>query len=280
MSSTPSLVSTDWLTENLNIANVKIIDATWFLPNSGRDAKAEFKENHIPGAHFFDVDEIADLDNPLPHMMPSNEKMSSRIRSMGINNSDHIVVYDNSNLSTAARAWFMFKNFDHENVSILNGGYMKWTKEGKAVDNDIVTSMASHYSANKDETSIRNIDEVLCNIDSQKEQVVDARSAGRFNGTAPEPRPESRPGHIPGSYNVPFNVLINEDSTYKTPDQLKEQFDKAGVDLNKPIITSCGSGVTACVLLFTLDQIGHTQNALYDGSWSEWGCRTDTPIEK
>lgn len=279
MSSVSSLVSTEWLEENLTNENVRILDASWHLPNSGRDAMAEFNEEHIPDALFFDIDEIADLDNALPHMMPSNEKMSSRIRAMGIKETDHVIVYDNSSFSTAARAWFMFKNFGHESVSILNGGLPKWLSEKRPMDQDIVAFGNSHYNATKDESRIRNIEDIRCNIDNQNEQVVDARAAGRFNGTAPEPRPESRSGHIPGSYNVPFNILLNEDRTYKSKDELKAAFVDAGVDLDKPIITSCGSGVTACVLLFALDQIGHTQNALYDGSWTEWGCRTDTPIE-
>ncbi|MCC3860580.1 3-mercaptopyruvate sulfurtransferase [Pseudemcibacter aquimaris] len=279
MSSTPSLVSTSWLEENLCNENVRILDASWHLPNSDRNALAEFNEAHIPDALFFDIDEIADLDNSLPHMMPSNEKMSSRIRTLGIKETDHIIVYDNSDFSTAARCWFMFKNFGHDKVSILDGGLQKWLAEERPMDKDIVAYASSHYNATKDESRIRNIDDIKANIDSGNEQVVDARAAGRFNGTAPEPRPESRSGHIPGSFNVPFNTLLNDNGTYKSPDDLKNAFVNAGVDLEKPIVTSCGSGVTACVLLFALHQIGHTQNALYDGSWTEWGCRLDTPIE-
>lgn len=278
--SNTSLVSTNWLSKNLGDPNIRILDASWHLPNAERNAKEEFKMNHIPGALFFDIDEIADLDIPLPHMMPSNEKMSSRLRAMGIKKTDHVIVYDDSMFSSAARAWFMFKNFGHEKVSILDGGMAKWRAEGKDTESNIQSFGSSHYSTNKDESRIRNRQQIIENIESASEQVVDARAKGRFEGTAPEPRPDSRSGHIPGSFNVPFSDLLNENGTYKNKDALKEAFENNGVDLSKPIITSCGSGITACVLLFALDQIGHKENALYDGSWAEWGTRNDTPIVK
>lgn len=280
MSSNHSLVSTVWLSDNLGDPNLRILDASWHLPNSGRNASEEFNNAHIPGALFFDIDEIADLDNPLPHMMPSNEKMSSRVRAMGIKGTDHIVIYDDSMFSSAARAWFMFRNFGHKHVSILDGGLSKWRSEGRPLENIIQSFENSHYSAHKDDSRIRNREQVLKNIESQSEQLVDARAKGRFEGTAPEPRPDSRSGHIPGSFNVPFTDLLNENGTYKDKNSLRETFEDSGVDLSKPVITSCGSGVTACVLLFALDQIGHKNNALYDGSWTEWGTRSDTPIVK
>ncbi len=279
MSEVQSLVSTAWLAENLGDPNIRILDGSWHLPNSDRSAKAEFEENHIPGALFFDVDEIADLDISLPHMMPSNEKMASRVRAMGILNTDHIIVYDNSNFSSAARTWFMFRNFGHAKVSILDGGFPKWISERRQLERGVQKFISSHYTANKDESRIRNREQILRNIDSRSEQIVDARARGRFMGTAPEPRPESRSGRIPGSFNMPFNDLLNDDGTYKKPDELRDIFAKNNIDLLKPIVTSCGSGITACVLIFALEQIGHTDTALYDGSWTEWGCRTDTPIE-
>ncbi|MDG1996650.1 MAG: rhodanese-like domain-containing protein, partial [Emcibacteraceae bacterium] len=221
MSDISSLVSTQWLTENIGDPTVRVLDGSWHLPNSDRNAKSEYEKSHIPSALFFDVDEIADLDIPLPHMMPNNEKMSSRVRAMGISNADHIVIYDNSDFNTAARAWFMFKSFGHANVSILDGGFQKWNAENKTTENKIQSYFTSHYTANKNKARIRSREDVLSNIDSQSEQLVDARSNGRFMGTAPEPRPESRGGRIPGSLNVPFNTLINKDGTYKNLDELK-----------------------------------------------------------
>lgn len=280
MPDTSSLISTGWLADNLNDSDIRIIDATWHLPTSPRNALKEFEEDHIPGALFFDIDEIADLDNPLPHMMPKNDKMSARIRAMGINKDDHIIVYDNSGFCTAARVWFMFKNYGHKNVSILDGGIQKWKSEGRPTENISHNITSSHYTAQKNEDRIRSIEQVTGNIVSKKEQLVDARAAGRFLGTAPEPRPDSKSGHIPQSLNVPFSDLLNEDKTYKSKAEIKAVFKKNGVDLTKPVITSCGSGVTACVLIFALEQIGHTQSALYDGSWSQWGTHPDTVIEK
>ncbi len=280
MPTPPSLVSTDWLEQNLSDPNVKVLDATWHFPNSGRNALAEYRKCHIPGAIFFDVDEIADLESNLPHMMPNNEKMASRVRTMGITNSNHIIVYDNTNFSGAARVWFMFVIFGHRNISVLDGGMAKWISEKRPLESKIQSYPESHFSAHKDENRIRNLNQILRNIETKSEQLVDARSRGRFLGTAPEPRPNIKSGHIPDSFNVPFNDLLNDDGTYKTKAEMKKCFEENGVDLSKPIIASCGSGITACVLLFALDQIGHKQNALYDGSWVEWGTQPDTPVEK
>tara|TARA_R110002096_G_scaffold435770_1_gene662545 strand:- start:18477 stop:19388 length:912 start_codon:yes stop_codon:yes gene_type:complete len=276
----PSLVSTDWLSRKLNNPNVKIIDASWHMPAANRNAVKEYKHAHIPSAVFFDIDDISNTDSPLPHMMPSADKMVHRMLGKGIDNSNHIVIYDNSDLGSAARAWYMFKTFGHEKVSILNGGFQKWLSEDRPTDNTTRRVSRGSFNAIKDDNAVRSIDQVLKNLISKKEQVIDARSNGRFLGTSPEPRAELKSGHMPHSFNVPFNQLLNEDKTYKSKNEIKQIFIDSGVDLNQKIITSCGSGITACVLLFSLHLIGHHENSLYDGSWAEWGGHPDTPVTK
>ena len=280
MSDITPLVSTAWLSAHLDDQNMRVFDSSWHMPNAGRNAQNEFDDAHIPGALFFDVDEISDTDSPLPHMMPSEEKMASRLRSFGVTNTDHIIIYDNSAGLSAARGWYMFKSFGHENVSILDGGFEKWTKEGHPVTDDIPIYGSSHYIASKDNNATRTVDQLIENITTKAEQVIDARSNGRFLGTEPEPREGLKSGRIPGSFNVPFNTLLSDEKTFKSPDQLKEIFLSSGVDLEKPIVTSCGSGMTACVLLFALELIGQNDNSLYDGSWTEWGSHPETPVIK
>lgn len=280
MSTSPSLVTTSWLVKNIDDPNIRIFDSSWHMPNAGRDAEAEYNAIHIPGALFFDVDEIADTDSALPHMMPSEEKMASRLRSFGVTNTNHIIIYDNSGGLSAARGWYMFKTFGHKNVSILDGGLAKWVADGHAVNDDIPVFSTSHYTAFKDKNATRTVEQLIENVSTEKEQVVDARSNGRFLGTEAEPRAGLKSGHIPGSFNVPFNTLFNDDKTFKSPADLKQIFLNSGVDLEKPLVTSCGSGMTACGLLFALELIGQKNKSLYDGSWTEWGAHPDTPVVK
>lgn len=280
MSGSTSLVTTEWLSQNIDDPNIKIFDGSWHMPALGRDPQAEYAASHIPGALFFDIDEISDLDNALPHMMPSAEKMASRLRQFGISNSDHIVIYDNSMGNSSTRGWYMFKTFGHDKVSVLDGGLSKWSAEGLPTNTDLPITINSHYRAERNSNSTRTVEQVTENITSKREQVIDARSPGRFFGTEPEPREGLKSGRIPGSFNVPFNVLINADKTFKSPQELRVIFEDSGVDLNKPIVTSCGSGMTACVLLFALHLIGQNDHSLYDGSWTEWGSHPDTPVDK
>ena len=275
----PALVSTQWLEDHLSAPDIRIIDASWHMPASGRDARSEFETMHIPGATFFDIDEICDSDNPLPHMLPSSEKMSSRMRQLGLGDGNRIIVYDSSNVCSSARVWWMLKIFGHHDVAVLDGGLRKWTMEERPVEDLPAKTRERHFTARVDTTLIRNCEQIKQNLDTQKEQIVDARSPARFPGQEQDPRPGIRSGHIPNALNVPFSKLLNEsDYTFKSPDEIRTIFEKAGVDLNKPITTSCGSGITAAVLTLGLYMVGHRHVALYDGSWSEWGAKEDCPV--
>jgi thiosulfate/3-mercaptopyruvate sulfurtransferase len=275
-----ALVSTDWLAERLNAPDVRIVDGSWFLPDAGRDGKQEFAAAHIPGTVFFDIDDIADNDSGLPHTMPSPEKFSSRVRKLGLGDGGRIVAYDSGNWMAAARVWWMFRVFGHEDVSVLDGGLAKWRAEGRPVSDAPIMPRDRHFTARKNTFLLRDVEQLLANIDSGREQVVDVRAPGRFNGTEPEPRPGLRSGHIPGSLNLPFSGLFDgESKTLRDPDTLRTMITDAGIDLGRPIVTSCGSGVTACVAALALHLIGHRDIAVYDGSWTEWGSRDDLPID-
>ncbi len=274
-----SLVTTGWLADHLSAPDIRVVDASFYLPAQKRDPKAEFKAAHIPGAVFFDIEDIADSDNPLPHMIPSAEKFSSRVRKLGLGDGSRIVIYDGSGqMIASARAWWMFRLFGHKDVAILEGGLPKWQAEGRAIDDLPTPPRERHFTARFDATGVRDIAQMKANLDARREQVIDARSLGRFKGTDPEPRAGLRSGHIPGSTCLPYPLLFNPDNTLKSAGELKAIFQGAGIDLGKPVVATCGSGVSACVLAFGLHMIGHRQVAIYDGSWTEWGGAADTPV--
>lgn len=279
---TDALASTEWLQRHLDAPDVRVVDASYYLPTEDVDARAEFEKQHIPGAVFFDIDEIADSDSDLPHMLPSPEKFSSKVRKLGLGDGSRIVVYDQRGLFSAPRVWWMFRAFGHSDVAVLDGGLPKWLAESRPTENGAAQRQDErHFTARLDHTQVRDRRHLVRNLERQKEQVLDARAANRFAGEVPEPRPELRAGHIPGSLNLPFTDLIDpETKTLKSPEELARIFRERGVDPKKPVVTSCGSGVTAAVLSLALYITGHRDVALYDGSWTDWG-REDagTPIE-
>ena len=275
-----SLVSTDWLAEHLDAPDLRIVDASYYLPAEGLDARQEFELHHLPRAVFFDIDEIADETSELPHMVPSPEKFSSRVRKLGLGDGVRIVVYDQRGIFSAPRVWWTFRYFGHRDVAVLDGGLPKWLAEGRPIEDGPARTSERHFTARVDNFIRRDKEQLLANLGSGREQVLDARASGRFSGEEAELWPGRRAGHIPGSLNLPFPELIDPESqTLRSPEALKQAFEAAGVDLKRPVVTSCGSGVTAAILSLALELIGHRDVALYDGSWAEWGLEGDTPVE-
>ena len=274
------LTETDELARELDAPDLVIIDASWHMPAENRNAHEEYLSEHIPGAIFFDIDEIADTKSGLPHMLPPPEKFSSRMRSMGIGDGSRIVVYDSTGLFSAARVWWTFRVMGVDDVSVLNGGLPKWKREGLPLESGPARSRtARHFTARRNLDLVRDVGDIKALLKDRSAEIVDARAADRFAGKAPEPRPGLRSGRIPGSHNLPFAKLLNKDGTLKTPPEIERLFEEAGVDLSKPVVASCGSGITASVLALGLAEIGHRRAAVYDGSWSEWGADQSLPIE-
>jgi thiosulfate/3-mercaptopyruvate sulfurtransferase len=273
-----TLVSTAWLAAHLKDPDLRVIDASWHMPAENRDARAEYDAGHIPGARFFDIDEISDLRSDLPHMAPPVEKFMSRMRAMGVGDGHQVVVYGTNGAFSAARVWWLFRLMGQNDVAVLDGGLEKWKTEGRPLEDLPPVVRDRHMTVRRQNHLVRDVTQVAAASKLGDHEIIDARAAPRFCGEAEEPRAGLRSGHIPGSKNVPYTALLNEDATMKAPDALKAVFEAAGVDLAKPAITSCGSGVTACVLALAMERFGKTDYAVYDGSWTEWGAFPTLPI--
>lgn len=275
-----TLVSTDWLERHLKDPDLRILDASLYLPDMGRDAKAEYAAAHIPGARFFDIDEISDARSELPHMAPPPEKFVSRMRAMGVGDGHQVVVYDGAGLFSAARVWWLFRLMGKTDVAVLDGGLPKWLAEGRPTEDMAPVLRDRHITVSRQAHLVRDVTQVAAAAKLGDHEILDARSPGRFAGTEPEPRPGLRPGHIPGSKNVHYRTLLEDDGTMRSPEGLRAAFAAAGVDLGKPAITTCGSGVTAAVLSLALERLGKRDHSLYDGSWAEWGMYNDLKVAK
>ena len=275
-----TLVSTDWLAAHLKDPDLRSLDASWYLPDAGRDARAEYAAAHIPAARFFDLQEISDHRSALPHMAPPSEKFISRMRAMGVGDGHQVVIYDGAGLFSAARVWWLFRLMGKTGVAVLDGGLPKWLAEGREVEDMPPVLRDRHMTVSRQNQLVKDVTQVAHAAKLAEAEIIDARAAPRFRGDTPEPRAGLRAGHIPGSKNVPYTYLLNDDGTMKSVADLRAVFQAAGVDLAKPAITTCGSGVTAAILSLALERMGHRNHALYDGSWAEWGMYDDLGVAK
>jgi thiosulfate/3-mercaptopyruvate sulfurtransferase len=275
-----ALVSTQWLAGELGAGDLLVFDASWYLPSEQRDARAEYRSVHIAGAGFFDIDAVADTQSSLPHMVPTTAQFERMIGALGVSNASRVVFYDQRGIFSAPRAWWLMRLFGHEQCAVLDGGLPKWRAEGHPiVQGEAPVPTPQNYRAAFKARLLRGLGDVLANLTSQREIVLDARAADRFHARVPEPRPGLRGGHVPGSHSLPFSELLSAQQTLLSPAELRTRFAAHGVDGASAVITSCGSGLTAAVLSLGLEVAGLPVGALYDGSWSEWGSREDTPVD-
>jgi thiosulfate/3-mercaptopyruvate sulfurtransferase len=274
-----TLVSTDWLAQHINDPDLRILDASWYLPDMNRDGAAEYARGHIPGARFFDIDEISDSRSALPHMAPPTEKFMSRLRAMGVGDGHQVVVYDGAGMFSAARVWWLFRLMGKTDIAVLDGGYPKWLAEGRETEDLPPVLKERHMTVQRQAHLVRDVTQVAAAAKLGDHTILDARGPARFKGEEAEPRAGLRAGRIPGSTNLYYKTLLNEDGTMKSVSALKTLFQASGADLGKPVITSCGSGVTAAIISLALERIGHRNHSLYDGSWAEWGQFDQLPIE-
>jgi thiosulfate/3-mercaptopyruvate sulfurtransferase len=273
------IVSTQWLADHIDAPDIRLLDASWYMPADQRDTRAEYDACHIPGARFFDIDEISDPHSALPHMAPPAEKFISRMRAMGVGDGHRVIIYDTCGLLSAARVWWLFRLMGKQDVAVLDGGLPKWQAERRPTEDMAPVIRDRHITARRNASLVKDVTQVAAASKLKQAEIIDARAPARFRGEATEPRKDLRSGHIPNSRNVFFKDLLRDDNTLKPDDDLKAAFEAAGVDLTRPAITTCGSGITAAILSLALEKIGHRNHALYDGSWAEWGMYNDLKVE-